>query len=146
MTAAENGLPERSGQSISWVQLATNVFESQVLRWNEESCGGGLKWQIFTFNNGYNYKNSFTQGSFALLAARLARYTGNTTYGDWAQKSVEWSYQIGLINNETGAVFDGTDDTTNCSEINHVQWTMNAGLLIDAGAYMTNIVSHQYTK
>ncbi|EME46272.1 glycoside hydrolase family 76 protein [Dothistroma septosporum NZE10] len=139
MTAAENRFPERDGQNVSWVQLATNVFESQVLRWDETSCGGGLKWQIFSFNNGYDYKNSITQGSFALLAARLARYTGNTTYSYWAQKSVEWSYQIGLISNGTGAVFDGTDDTTNCSQINHLQWTMNAGLLIDAGAYMANI-------
>ncbi|WPV13920.1 Mannan endo-1,6-alpha-mannosidase DCW1 [Fulvia fulva] len=110
MTAAENDFPERDDQNISWIQLATNVFESQVLRWDEESCGGGLKWQIFTFNN-----------------------------GDWARRSIEWSYQIGLINNETGAVYDGTDDTTNCSEINYIQWSMNAGLLIDAGAYMTNI-------
>lgn len=36
-------------------------------------------------------------------------------------------------------MYDGTDDTTNCSEINYIQWSMNAGLLIDAGAYMTNI-------
>jgi mannan endo-1,6-alpha-mannosidase len=140
MTAAEKGLPMPDDASVSWIDLAKNVFDSQVVRWDEESCGGGLKWQIFTFNNGYNYKNSISQGTFALLAARLARYTGNQTYSDWAQRAVDWTRNIGLLTHE-GAVYDGTDDLMNCSEINRLQWTINAGLFLNIGSYMINSVS-----
>ncbi|KAI5359676.1 putative glycoside hydrolase, family 76, six-hairpin glycosidase superfamily [Septoria linicola] len=155
MTAAEVGFPEPP--DMSWVELAENVFNSQVLRWDESSCGGGLKWQIFTFNNGYNYKNSVSTLSFATLAARLARYTGNSTYTDWAQRSTEWLGNVGLLRlpstrNTTASIaagesansrnrvqiFDGTDDITNCTETNHLEWSQNAGLFLSTSAYASN--------
>ncbi|KAM3425149.1 hypothetical protein BST61_g7108 [Cercospora zeina] len=95
LTAAEVGLPEP--ENLSWVELAENVFRDQVARWDTATCGGGLKWQIFTFNNGYNYKNSVSTLSFAALGARLARFTGNTTYSDWAERSLTWLQQVGLF-------------------------------------------------
>jgi mannan endo-1,6-alpha-mannosidase len=173
MSAAEYGFPNPSNESITWAGLADAVFQSQVLRWDETSCGGvspyqpstrsdhepmlpatqnsrstnaeanlaqGLKWQIFTFNNGYNYKNSVSQGSLAQLAARLGRYTGNSNYSDWATRVVEWTRSVGLISN-TGSVYDGTDDNLNCTELNHIQWTLNSGMFITAGAYSANAVS-----
>ncbi|KAK5719074.1 hydrolase 76 protein [Elasticomyces elasticus] len=105
MTAAEYGFP--SPPNVTWVQLAQNVFDTQIARWDAETCGGGLRWQIFTFNTGYYYKNSISNGNLVQLAARLALYTGNTTYSDWAQKAVEWSQDSGLIS-EQGQVFDGS--------------------------------------
>ena len=148
MTAAEVGFPE-PGSDITWLQLAENVFNSQVLRWNTETCGGGLKWQIFTFNNGYNYKNSVSTLSFATLSARLARFTGNETYIDWAEKSLQWLTDIGLLSipstasNDTSraAIYDGTDDTLNCTEINHIEWSQNAGLLLTSSAYAWNFTT-----
>ncbi|KAK4503946.1 hypothetical protein PRZ48_004861 [Zasmidium cellare] len=137
MTAAEKGFPLPSGTNVTWIQLAENVFDTQVGRWSEDSCNGGLRWQIFTFNNGYNYKNSISQGSFAYLAARLARFTGNSTYSDWAQKAVDWTRNVGLLTSD-GAIYDGTETTDNCSEINHVQWTLNAGLFLNTGSYLVN--------
>ncbi|KAK4959074.1 hydrolase 76 protein [Elasticomyces elasticus] len=136
MTAAEYGFP--SPPDVTWVQLAQNVFNTQIARWHAETCGGGLRWQIFTFNTGYNYKNSISNGNLVQLAARLALYTGNTTYSDWAQKAVEWSQDIGLIS-EQGQVFDGSSTNINCSTLNHVQWTSAAGTVLTGAVYAANL-------
>ena len=96
MTAAEVGFPEPHNSSslagTSWATIAQNVFDEQVARWDNATCNGGLRWQIFPFNNGYDYKNSMSTGAFFQLAARLGLYTGNTTYTDWAQTAYKWSY------------------------------------------------------
>lgn len=140
MTAAEMGFPLPSGADVTWTQLAQNVFNNQVMRWDNDTCDGGLRWQIFTFNQGYNYKNSISQGGFAYLGARLAKYTGNQTYSEWAQRAVDWTRDVGLLTSE-GSVFDGTDTLTNCSSISHLEWTMDSGIFLDIGAYMVNMVS-----
>ncbi|KAF2170284.1 glycoside hydrolase family 76 protein [Zasmidium cellare ATCC 36951] len=138
MTAAEKGFPLPSGSNVTWIQLAENVFNEHVARWDDDTCNGGLRWQLFTFNNGYNYKNSISQGTFAYLGARLARYTGNSTYSDWAQKAVDWTRNVKLLTSD-GAIYDGTDATLNCSELNHIQWTINAGLFMNTASYLVNI-------
>lgn len=58
LTAEETAfqLPDDAGVD-SWIQLAQNAFDGQTLRWENDTCGGGLRWQIFSFNNGYDYKN-----------------------------------------------------------------------------------------
>lgn len=137
MTAEEIGFapPETDGVD-SWRQLAQNVFDNQVLRWDNETCDGGLRWQIFTFNNGYNYKNSMSNGNFMQLAARLYASTRNETYAEWFNTAASWIAEVGLFDNETGAVFDGTSTTTQCRDLNHIQWTANTGILLSAYAYM----------
>jgi mannan endo-1,6-alpha-mannosidase len=142
MTAAEYGFPSDVLEDVNttWVEIATNVFEDQAARWDEQTCGGGLRWQIFVFNNGYNYKNSMSNGNFFQLASRLARYTGNTTYADWASRVYDWSVDIGLIS-DTGRIFDGTDTNLNCSGVNHIQWSANAGTFLAGEAYAWNAVS-----
>jgi mannan endo-1,6-alpha-mannosidase len=120
--------------------VAQNVFEDQAARWDDSTCGGGLRWQIFTFNNGYNYKNTFANGQFLALSARLARYTGNKTYSDWAEKAYTWSTTVGLVSTQ-GSVYDGADVTTNCSAPNHIQWSSTAGAYLYGSAVMYNIVS-----
>lgn len=153
MTAAEQGFPYPSSQSsnpsnTTWLQLAQNVFDDQAARWDNKTCGGGLRWQIFTFNAGYNYKNSATAGTFFELAARLARFTGNQTYYDWAEQVFEWSTATRLVSlqsngaNGSYAVWDGADTNSNCSQFNHIQWTESAGLYLGASAVMYNEVSN----
>lgn len=83
MSAAEKNYPAPSGE-YSWIQLTENLWNTQVYRWDTSSCGGGLRWQIFPSNKGYDYKNSISNGAFFQLSARLARFTGNQTYLDWA--------------------------------------------------------------
>lgn len=138
MTAAEIGFPEPSGET-KWVDLAVNVFNTQAARWDEESCGGGLKWQIFTFNNGYNYKNTWSNAGFFLLSARLALFTKNETYSQWAEEAYQWMQDVGLISDFHA--FDGTDDRANCSQINHIQWTCNHAMLTEGAALLYNLVS-----
>lgn len=136
MTAAENSFPNPPAASDvdSWAQLAQNVFDIQVARWDTENCDGGLRWQIFTFNNGYNYKNSLSNGNFMQLAARLAMFTGNSTYTDWAEKASKWSLDTGLIDEESFNAYDGTSIQQNCGDIVQYQWTATAGTYLAAHA------------
>jgi len=139
MTAAEHKFPDPPEGSPSWLSLAQAVFNTQVPRWDDSTCGGGLRWQIFTFNNGYNYKNTISNGCFFNIAARLAKYTGNKTYSEWAEKSWDWTQAVGLMSPDYH-FYDGSDDTLNCSQINHIQWTYNAGVFMYGAAAMWNIV------
>ena len=140
MTAAEQKFPNPPADQPQWLALAQAVFNSQALRWDTTSCAGGLKWQIFAFNNGYNYKNSISNGCFFNIGARLAVYTGNQTYADWAEKTWDWVNRVGLMSPQY-QVFDGTDDNKNCSELNHIQWTYNAGVYLLGAANMYAYVS-----
>lgn len=135
MTAAERGFPDPPSNSgiDSWLQAAQNVFDNQVERWDTDHCDGGLRWQIYPFNNGYDYKNTLSNGNFLHLAARLAHYTGNQTFTDWATKITEWSEDAGLVSSK-GAVFDGV--SVNGCKPNHIQWTANFGIYLSAYAYM----------
>ncbi|KAJ5053800.1 uncharacterized protein L3040_000091 [Drepanopeziza brunnea f. sp. 'multigermtubi'] len=137
MTAAEVNFPNPLPNQPQWLSLAQAVFNTQAARWDMTSCGGGLKWQIFTFNNGYNYKNSISNGCFFNLAARLAKYTGNQTYADWAEKTYDWMDSIDLLD-DNYYVFDGSDDTINCTRTNRIQWTYNAGAMLLGAATMYN--------
>lgn len=137
MSAAEKGYPAPPEGTPSWIQLVINLWNTQVARWDLTTCGGGLKWQIFTFNNGYDYKNSVSNGAFFQLAARLARYTGNQTYVDWAEKSWNWSTDIGLVSS-TYDVYDGTDDTSNCTQLDHLQFSYSLGIYLYGAAVMYN--------
>lgn len=52
MSAAEVNFPNPPKDQPQWLALAQAVYNTQVVRWDTETCGGGLKWQIFAFNNG----------------------------------------------------------------------------------------------
>ena len=138
MTAAERQLPSPPA-SVSWIDLAKNIFDTQAARWDTATCGGGLPWQIFTFNRGYDYKNSASAGAFLQLAARLARYTENQTYADWANKTWDWTTSVGLISSEF-KVYDGAPTTENCSSIDRLEWTYTAGAFLYGSAAMYNFV------
>jgi mannan endo-1,6-alpha-mannosidase len=140
MSAAENNFPNPPSNQPQWLALAQAVFNTQVQRWDAQTCGGGLRWQIFTFNNGYTYKNTISNGCFFNMAARLGRYTGNQTYFDWANKMWSWMTDIGVISSDYH-MYDGTDSTINCSQINHIEWTYNSGAVLYGAAMMWNAVS-----
>lgn len=137
MSAAEVNFPNPPAGQPQWLSLAQAVFNTQALRWDHTSCGGGLKWQVFTFNRGYNYKNTISNGCFFNLAARLAKYTGNNTYSDWAEKAYEWTEHVKLLD-EYFYVYDGSDDLLNCTRVNRLQWTYNAGAYLLGAANMYN--------
>lgn len=90
MSAVEMKFPDPPSNKPSWLSLAQAVFNLQTRRWDTAHCGGGLRWQIFSFNRGYDYKTIGSNGGFFQLAARLARHTKNETYAEWAVKSWDW--------------------------------------------------------
>ncbi len=139
MAAAEKNFPNPEPGQPQWLALAQAVFDSQAARWDMATCGGGLRWQIFTFNAGYNYKNGISNGCFFHLAARLARYTSNNTYLEWAERVWNWTQATGLISDDY-KVYDGFDATTNCSKIQPIEWSYNAGMYLAGAAFLYNYV------
>ena len=139
MAAAEQKYPDPPTDQPQWLALAQAVFNRQAARWDTQYCNGGLRWQIFTFNTGYDYKNTISNGCFFNLAARLALYTGNQTYADWANKAYDWIEHTGLATPDFH-FFDGAHTTLNCSDINRVEWTYNVGVFLLGAASMYNMV------
>jgi mannan endo-1,6-alpha-mannosidase len=162
MTAAELNFQNPPASGPQWLGLAQAVFNQWVSRYENEKnvCGGGLRWQVYFFNDGYTYKNSISNGCFFNLGARLAKYTGNSTYADWAETSWNWMLSVGLIQlqpynrnqtsnftiNGKGAggyvVWDGTTVVGNeCVGVNGIPYTYNAGIWLYGAAMMYNYVS-----
>jgi mannan endo-1,6-alpha-mannosidase len=139
MSAAEMNFENPSAPDPGWLALAQGVFNDMAGRWDDSTCGGGLRWQIFTFNQGYNYKNSIANGCFFNIAARLAAYTGNQTYADWAVKTWDWMDSVGLIG-DNYEIYDGTSDTENCTIIDHGRFSYNQGIYLFGAAMMYNHV------
>ena len=137
MSALEYQFPDPAQAPANYLEVATNAFENIVGRWDETTCDGGLKWQIYPENSyGYNYKNSISNGCAFALGARLARYTGEQKYADWAVKIYDWTKKVGLITDKF-EVFDGTDDATGCAKVaDKTQWTYNNAMFLHGSAFM----------
>lgn len=140
MAAAEKNFSNPGPDRPSWAYLAQAVFNTMADRWDPSHCGGGLRWQIFTWNNGYNYKNAVSNGCFFMLASRLARYTGNQTYVEWAERIWDWMVEVKFINtdHEYWMIYDGASLDTNCTETDTLEWTYNSGLFLAGTAFMYN--------
>lgn len=145
MSAAENKFPDPSESEPQWLALAQACFNQWVTRWEESVCFGGLRWQIFEFNKGFDYKNSISNGCFFNVAARLARYTGNDTYAEWAEKIWDWQVDTGLIT-ENYAVYDGAHEQPpgeKCPPTDKNRWSYNAGIFLVGSAFMANYTDDQ---
>ncbi|KAI1152633.1 glycoside hydrolase [Nemania diffusa] len=140
LTAMEYGFDTLPG-GPTWDVIAANSFNLFASRWNTDSttCNGGLKWQYNPKASGWTYKNAVTNGAMFQTAARLARYTGNQTYADWATKVWDWSTGVGLVSADYH-VYDGTSDDSgaNCSSVNHIEWTYNLASYLHGAAHMFN--------
>ncbi|KAI8299086.1 Mannan endo-1,6-alpha-mannosidase [Colletotrichum sp. SAR11_59] len=138
MTAAENNFPNPPTDQPQWLALAQAVFNTMASPdRHDNTCGGGLRWQIPLSNNGYNYKNSIANGCFFNIGARLARYTKNTTYSDWAEKTWDWVESVGFIDAEYN-IYDGGHVEHNCTDINKAQFSYNNGVYMLGAAHMYN--------
>ena len=146
MSAAENNFPNPPPDKPQWLGLAQAVFNTQAARWDTEHCNGGLRWQIFEWNKGFDYKNSISQACFFALGARLALYTGNQTYADWAVKTWDWMVGVEFINSKTWYVFDGAHIPNNCTDIVPYQFSYNAGGFILGAAALYNFTEDQVWK
>ncbi|KAI9054749.1 hypothetical protein LZ554_001899 [Drepanopeziza brunnea f. sp. 'monogermtubi'] len=137
MSAAERNDTQPPIGNYTWVQLVENLWNTQARRWDMETCGGGLKWQIFSYNKGYTYKNTVSNAAFFQISARLARFTGNQTYVEWAHKAYDWISSSGLLDSGY-QLLDGAEDTTNCTKINGIIWTYNNAIFLYGSAVMYN--------
>lgn len=75
------------------------------------------------------------------MGARLARFTGNSTFADYSEETWNWLTSVGFIDNETWAVYDGAFVEDNCTGILQGQWSGNAASLTQGAAFMYNYVS-----
>jgi len=147
MNAVEYNFPDSTDpKDPSWLALVQAVFNTQAARWSTETCGGGLYWQIYESNKGYFLKNTISNGCFFQLAARLARYTGDPMYLEWAVKSWDWMKSVNLID-DNWSIYDNVDSKVpGCSRQDRKQWTYNAGVLMAGAATMYNITGEEIWK
>jgi mannan endo-1,6-alpha-mannosidase len=160
--------PNPPSSQPQWLALAQAVFNEMWARWDPTNCGGGLRWQIFPFNSGYDYKNSISSGCMMHLGARLARYTGNQSYVDIADQIYTWLGTVGttppwplnrnplwrvcfcfgidllgLLTSDY-SIYDGTTIGTTvpgCQSFDQIEWTYNNGQLLSGSAYLYNFVT-----
>lgn len=141
LTAAEANFPNPPSTEPSWLSLAQAVFNEQIGRWDNSTCGGGLHWQVFQAANGYHLKNTPSNGALFQIAARLARYTHDEMYAQWAVKIWDWMWAVGLVDNVNYMVYDNTDTNNNCTTLDRQMWTYNGGTMLAGCAIMFNYVS-----
>lgn len=136
LTAAERGFAAPR-DNLTWNQVASNVFDNQIARWETKLCKGGLRWGLFPYQSGYAYKNTLANAQLFVLSARLAHNSlsgsYNETYANWAEKTYDWMNSSGIIDSEDGSVFDGLDSDCNISRL---QWSNNAGAVTYGTALM----------
>lgn len=139
MGAVERNFTNPTDGTPGWLAMAQAVFNEMYSRWDSANCGGGLRWQIFTWNSGYNYKNTISNACLFQIAARLGRYTGNNTYLDVAEKVFDWLVDVGyVVLKDKGNVYDGAEIDDNCTSITTYEWTYNHGVVLGGLAYMYN--------
>ncbi|RBR20887.1 uncharacterized protein FIESC28_05039 [Fusarium coffeatum] len=141
MSAAEYGFPAPTDKKTQWYDVAKNAWDMMRERWDIEDngvCYGGLRWQIFQFNTGYDYKSTLSNTLFLNLGARIDRFAESAAVADYVTMAYSWLEMRELIDDKTSAVYDGTHTTDNCTTINKVQWSANAASLSMGLAYVYN--------
>lgn len=142
MLAAETRFPNPPDDKPQWLALAQAVWNRQAdPSRHDQYCSGGLRWQIFFSNNGYDYKNTIANAGFFNLGARLARYTDNATYAEYAEKTWDWLWGVNYIDHSNWRVYDGGHVEKNCTDINKATYSYNAAALLQGAASMYNYVS-----
>lgn len=73
------------------------------------------------------------------MGARLARYTGNKSYADWAEKTWDWMRGVGFMDDEYN-IYDGGHVDHNCTDVNRAQFSYNSAIFLEGAAFMYNYV------
>jgi len=139
MIATETGYtdpPKDGPQWLAAVQAIVNEQTSMERRAPDDGtpCSWGLRWQVYSTNNGWDYINTISNACYMNMNARLGRYFGNTTYLDQAERTYNLMRKLGYISDKYD-VYDGAH-LPNCSDINKFQFSYNAALLIQSAAFM----------
>ena len=131
----------------SWLSMAQAIYNTMNSRWDTKHCGGGLRWQIFTWNSGYNYKNSISNGCLFHISARLARYLKNDTYAKTAEKVWDWMEEL-FFHEDDGelVIYDGAPIEENCTDHTTLKWSYTYGIFMSGAAYMYNYTEEAIWK
>lgn len=84
--------------------------------------------------------SAIANGCFFNIGARLARYTGNKTYAEHAEKTFDWLWAVNYIDHENYKVYDGGHVNNNCTDIHKAQFSYNIAVLLQGAAFMYNYV------
>lgn len=145
--AAERNFTNPPAGKPSWIDLASAVFNTMKNRWDTDSCGGGLRWQIFPWNSGYDYKNTISNAGLFHLGSRLLRYTGNESYyQEWNERVYDWLVDVKFIDENHWVAYDGAKIYNDCTNMTYYQWTYNSALMISGCAYMYNYTGQDIWK
>ncbi|KAI1331416.1 family 76 glycoside hydrolase [Xylariaceae sp. FL0255] len=141
MLAAETGFSDPPADDPQWLALTQAVFneQSNIDRRAPETggkCDWGLRWQVYSTNNGWDYVNTVANACYFNIGARLARYTSNDTYGDLAEKTWDFLESVGYINDQFD-VYDGAH-LPSCTDINKAQFSYNTAMMLQGCAFMYN--------
>lgn len=140
LSAAETKFPNPPKDKPQWIDLAHKVWERQHDRLDDE-CGGGLHWQVFRANKGFDYKNVISNACFMNIGGRLARYTGNETFANVAEQTWQWMWDLEYIDHNDWKVYDGGHTGEQCKVVEKTTFSTNGAVLIEAIAYLYNFVS-----
>ncbi|KAH7030634.1 family 76 glycoside hydrolase [Microdochium trichocladiopsis] len=127
-----------------WLALAQGTLHSQMnmnrrIDPNANTpCAWGLRWQVFSGNTGYDYINTISNGCFMNMAVRVGRYTGNSSYYEWAEKTYDFMRGLKYISDDY-QVFDGAHEPHQCRDINNLTFSYNAAIVLQSAAYMYNV-------
>jgi predicted alpha-1,6-mannanase (GH76 family) len=109
-----------------YLDLAEGIFDILAQGWGTNCSNGGIFW-----NDEKTYVNAIANELFFSCAAHLATRADNTThYTDWAQRSLTWFLNSGMIN-ENGTINDGlTILNGTCENNNGNVWSYNQGVIV----------------
>lgn len=144
MIATETGYTDPADDEPQWLALVQAVFNEQTRSDRRapdgDACAWGLRWQVYSTNNGYDYINTISNALYFNLGSRLANYLSNQTYADLAEKTWDLLTNLTYISADYDC-YDGAN-YPGCSDVNEAQFSYNAAALLQGAAYMYNFVSH----
>ena len=141
--------PEPSYDDMAWYGLAyarihevynfTNVNKfletsMQIFNWNWQrgwdtnrtgDCIGG-----FWFDNSNVFKGTITNVLMIQLGAKLYRLTGNSSFLERANITYDFVKRTGLIDANTGIVYDSVDLSTCHANVDDTIWTYTQGITL----------------
>lgn len=110
-------------QNIQYLQLAEGIFGKVTKAWPSGCGNGGIFW-----SSEKDYTNAIANELFLSTAAHLANRAQNKdTYIDWAEQTLTWFLNSGMINKQ-GTINDGLSD--DCKNNGFAVWSYNQGVIL----------------
>lgn len=108
-----------------YLTLAEDIFLAVARTWGTYCFGGGIYW-----SHERNYVNAIANELFFSTAAHLANrveFRKQIVYREWAEKSLDWFLQSGMLNDQ-GTINDGL--TPECRNNGQTTWSYNQGVIL----------------